>query len=119
MIMFLDYKSPSQNYHKRRLQMGFIMDGLDAETYDRTYADRQLVARIIGYFRPQLTIMLYVAVLVVLNSLMDTAFPILIARSLDTLTTARSLQTAVLLVGTILITGSLSWTFNFLRQRYT
>jgi len=99
--------------------MGFIMDGLDAETYDRAYADRQLVARIIGYFRPQLTIMLFVAVLVVLNSLMDTAFPILIARSLDTLTTARSLQTAVLLVGTILITGSLSWTFNFLRQRYT
>ena len=51
--------------------MGFIMDGLDAETYDRTYADNQLVARIIGYFRPQLTIMLFVAVLVVLNSLME------------------------------------------------
>ena len=57
--------------------MGFIMDGLDAETYDRTYKDNQLVARIIGYFRPQLTVMLIVAVLVVLNSLMDTAFPIL------------------------------------------
>src|SRR6266568_3713917 len=104
---------------QRRLHLGFIMDGLNAETYDRKYADSQLVARIIGYFRPQLTIMLFVAVLVVLNSLMDTAFPILIARSLDTLTAARSLQTAVLLVGTILITGSLSWTFNFLRQRYT
>ena len=66
--------------------MGFIMDGLDAETYDRTYSDRRLVARITGYFRPQLTIMLFVAVLVVLNSLMDTAYPLLIARSLDTLT---------------------------------
>src|SRR5438876_1530244 len=119
MIMFLDYKSPSQNYHKRRLQMGFIMDGLDAETYDRTYSDRRLVARITGYFRPQLTIMLFVAVLVVLNSLMDTAYPLLIARSLDTLTTARSLQTVAILVAVILVTGVFSWTFNFLRQRYT
>src|SRR5712692_5035762 len=99
--------------------MGFIMDGLDAETYDRTYKDNQLVARIIGYFRPQLAVMLIVAVLVVLNSLMDTAFPILIARSLDTITAVQTFQTVGLLVGTILVTGILSWTFNFLRQRYT
>ncbi len=25
--------------------MGFIMDGLDAEAYDRNYSDRQLIAR--------------------------------------------------------------------------
>jgi ABC-type multidrug transport system fused ATPase/permease subunit len=99
--------------------MGFIMDGLDEETYDRKYDDRQLIARIIGYFRPQLQMMLFVALLVVLTSLMDTAFPILIARSLDTLTTTQSAQLIVLLVVIILITGVLSWTFNFLRQRYT
>src|SRR6266849_3113576 len=99
--------------------MGFIMDGLDAETYDRTYKDNQLVARIIGYFRPQLAVMLIVAVLVVLNSLMDTAFPILIARSLDTITAVQTFQTVGLLVGTILVTRILSCTFNFLRQRYT
>ena len=34
--------------------MGFIMDGLDAEEYDRTYTDRQLVGRISRYFRPKL-----------------------------------------------------------------
>ena len=55
--------------------MGFIMDGLEAEAYDRTYSDRQLIARIIGYFRPKLTMMLFVAVLVVLSSLLDIAFP--------------------------------------------
>src|SRR5690348_10462871 len=43
--------------------MGFIMDGLDAEAYDRNYSDRQLIARIIGYFRPKLRIMLIVAAL--------------------------------------------------------
>src|SRR5205823_8700764 len=96
-----------------------IMDGLDAETYDRKYDDRQLISRIIGYFRPQLSLMLFVAVLVVLTSLMDTAFPLLIARSLDIITSAQSAQIIGLLIATILITGVLSWTFNFLRQRYT
>lgn len=33
--------------------MGFIMDGLDAEEYDRSYTDGELVKRIIGYFKPQ------------------------------------------------------------------
>ena len=33
--------------------MGFIMDGLDAEAYDRDYRDRAAVDRILGYFRPQ------------------------------------------------------------------
>jgi ABC-type multidrug transport system fused ATPase/permease subunit len=99
--------------------MGFIMDGLDAEAYDRTYSDRQLIARIIGYFRQHLTIMLFVAVLVVLNSVMDTAFPLLISQGIDTLTTTKTLQAAIVLVVIILITGALSWTFNFFRQRYT
>ena len=37
--------------------MGFIMDGLDAEAYDRTYGDRALLRRILGYFRPKLPVM--------------------------------------------------------------
>ena len=39
----------------KEIIMGFIMDGLDAEAYDREYSDRQLLKRIIGYFRPHLT----------------------------------------------------------------
>ncbi len=41
--------------------MGFLMDGLDPEEYDRTYTDRQLVARIMSYFRPQARKMAVVA----------------------------------------------------------
>ena len=55
--------------------MGFFMDGLDAEAYDRVYKDRQLVARIIGYFRPKLKLMLIVALLVVAGSLLMQHFP--------------------------------------------
>ncbi|HLG63217.1 MAG TPA: ABC transporter ATP-binding protein [Ktedonosporobacter sp.] len=99
--------------------MGFIMDGLDAEAYDRTYKDRQLVGRIIGYFRPHLATMLFVAGLIVFNSLLDTAFPLLISRSLDTLTLSRALQPVFWLVGFILLAAVLSWTCNMFRQWYT
>ncbi len=104
--------------------MGFIMDGLDAETYDREYKDRQLIARIIGYFRPHLAIMGSIAGLIVLNSVMDAAFPFLIARSLDRLQGVSGLnqtiwQQTAWLIAAIFLSGVLSWTFNFFRQKYT
>jgi ATP-binding cassette, subfamily B, bacterial len=99
--------------------VGFIMDGLEAEAYDRSYSDRALIARIIGYFRPKLPVMIVVAVLIVLNSLLDTAFPILISKSIDTLVTSKTLSSAGMLIAIILVTGVLSWICNFFRQRYT
>ena len=104
--------------------MGFIMDGLDAEAYDREYKDRQLLARIIGYFKPHLSVMGFIAVMIVLNSVMDAAFPFLIARSLDRLEGTANLnvtiwQRTAWLIAAIFIAGGLSWTFNFFRQKYT
>jgi ATP-binding cassette subfamily B protein len=99
--------------------MGFIMDGLEAEAYDRSYSDRHLIARIIGYFRPKLAVMIFVAVLIVLSSLLDTAFPILISYGIDAVVTSRAVQTIVLLIAAILISGVLSWGCNFFRQWYT
>ena len=32
--------------------MGFVLDGLETEDYDRQYGDRELVRRIASYFRP-------------------------------------------------------------------
>jgi len=104
--------------------MGFIMDGLDAEAYDREYKDSQLLARILGYFKPHLSVMAIIAVMIVLNSVMDAAFPFLIARSLDRLEGAANLnvtiwQRTAWLIGAIFVSGALSWTFNFFRQKYT
>jgi ATP-binding cassette, subfamily B, bacterial len=104
--------------------MGFIMDGLDAEAYDREYTDRQLLERIIGYFRPHLRTMGLVAGMIALNSVMDAAIPFLIARSLDRLEGAAALnqtiweRTAWLIVA-VFLSGALSWTFNFFRQKFT
>jgi len=99
--------------------MGFILEGLDAEAYDRSYSDRQLIGRIISYFRPKQSLMLAVAGLVVLNSLLDTAFPVLISRSIDTLVTNRAMQIAIWLVVFILLAGVFSWTCNLFRQWFT
>ena len=104
--------------------MGFIMDGLDAETYDREYKDRQLLTRIIRYFKPHLSIMSTIAVMIVLNSVMDAAFLFLIARSLDQLNGTADLnvtiwQRTAWLIAAIFLSGVLSWSFNFFRQKYT
>ena len=102
--------------------MGFIMDGLDAEAYDRTYTDGELLKRIVGYFRPHLGVMGGVAGMVLLNSLMEAAFPILIARGLngiDQVGAAEIWQRSRWLIGAIFLSGVLAWSFNFVRQRYT
>ena len=99
--------------------MGFIMDGLEAEAYDRTYSDRQLIARIIGYFRPKLRMMLLVAVFIILISLFDTVFPVLISYGIDAVVTSRTVQTIVLLTVAILLSGVFSWVSNFFRQWLT
>src|SRR5437763_17118719 len=103
--------------------MGFVMDGLEAEAYDRSYSDRDLLRRIGGYFRPALRAMLFVAALVVLNSVIDTALPIAISRGIDALAT-HTLATpqrsallppaAGLLDGVILLARGLSWPLHFL-----
>lgn len=51
--------------------MGFILDGFDAEEYDRSYSDGVLVRRIVGYFRPEVRRMLIVALMVTGASLVD------------------------------------------------
>jgi ABC-type multidrug transport system fused ATPase/permease subunit len=98
--------------------MGFVMDGLEAEAYDRTYSDRELVRRIVGYFRPALGVMALVAAMIVLNSTLDTALPIGISRGIDALAASPG-TTPWPLIGLILAAGVLSWTCNFVRQWYT
>ena len=96
--------------------MGFIMDGLDAEDYDRTYSDRELVRRILSYFRPQLRRILAVAFMVVLTSLVQTALPIYISYALDQLVEDISTQHVAEIGGIVTLLGVLSWAFNAVRR---
>ena len=99
--------------------MGFIMDGLDAESYDRTYSDRQLLNRIFSYFRPHLPAMVTVAGMIGLNSIMDAVLPLLIARGIDTAAADNSIVRIGALVLAIFVSGILAWAFNYVRQAYS
>lgn len=99
--------------------MGFIMDGIDAEAYDRNYSDRQLLNRIMGYFSSQLRRVSIISSLVVLNSVVDMVLPVLIARGVDQVAADRTNSAVNMLIFLILGATALSWTFNFLRQRLT
>ncbi len=101
--------------------MGFIMDGLAAEGYDREYSDRQLVRRIFAYFRPHLVLMLTVGVAVLLAAVLDASLPILVSAGIDRLSDATDLRAEIWnrvgwLVIAFALAGLLSWGFNFLRQ---
>lgn len=96
--------------------MGFIMDGLDAEAYDRAYGDRVLVKRIISYFRPELPRMLTVAGAILLSSLTSTLLPIYISSSLDQLSAGLSGQALLTITAGIVALGLLGWVFSAVRQ---
>ncbi len=104
--------------------MGFVMDGLDAEAYDREYSDRQLLGRIVGYFRSHFPMMGFVAGMILLGSLLEAAFPFLVARGLDQLGDAADLgetiwQRTAWLIVAIFLTGVVSWASYYFRQKYT
>src|SRR5690625_5608823 len=104
--------------------MGFIMDGLDAEAYDRSYSDRQLLRRLHRYFRPNAGRILFVALLIVLNAGTMALIPVLTARGIDTVTSqsltgAAAFQATGWLLAFMLAAAGLAWTFNCLRQMHT
>lgn len=99
--------------------MGFILDGLDTEAYDRTYSDRELLQRIIEYFRPHARQMLLVAVAITLNAAAGAGGPIVIAQALDVVKTNTSLPVILLMTGGVLLLGSTAWGFNFIQQLFS
>src|SRR5687767_4067383 len=96
--------------------MGFLMDGLDAEAYDRNYTDADLVRRILTYFGPQLRRMGGVVVAITASSLLEVALPVYVSRSLDELTATPSAQQLLNIGGLIMLMGALSWAFNYARR---
>ncbi len=98
--------------------MGFLMEGLEAESYDRAYDDRSLLKRILGYFRPDAAAMVSVVAMVVMGSLLDASLPVLISRGIDRLDAEGEAfgTQGWLLVGAVLVASVLAWVFNYFRQ---
>lgn len=99
--------------------MGFVLNGLEAEDYDRTYGDRVLIGRIAAYFRPHARVMVIVVAMVVLASLSQTVLPVIVARGIDLLGTNPSRSILFMVAGGVVLFGSLEWLFNYIRQNYS
>ncbi|MEZ4540764.1 MAG: ABC transporter ATP-binding protein [Chloroflexota bacterium] len=99
--------------------MGFILDGLETESYDRQYSDRELLERIVGYFRPHRGRMGLIAVMITLNSVMGALGPIVIARAVGLLETNPTTTTMLLIALGVSLVGASAWVFNYIRQSFS
>ena len=99
--------------------MGFVLDGLDAEAYDRKYSDSELLRRIATYFRPHFKTMVLVSLVTAIGALFPPLAAKLISQGIDD--AAKGDDVTVVLVWAALITllGVVGWFVNYVRQRYT
>jgi ATP-binding cassette, subfamily B, bacterial len=97
--------------------MGFILDGLDTEAYDRSYSDRDLMARIYAYFHPHRWAMVLVVLGIVANSVTGSGVTIMISKTIGLVEKNPALHTMLVMTGGVLLLGALSWGFNYFRQR--
>jgi ATP-binding cassette subfamily B protein len=92
--------------------MGFF-DGLDAEKYDRTYADRDLFRRIAGYFKPQWRRLTMVSLLTLAIAGAGSLLPIIVSKGVDLLKGVPALLSVLAVGGAVLAIGIGIWFFNW------
>lgn len=97
--------------------MGFILNGLETESYDRTYRDSELLRRSGRYFKPYTGQMIVVAVAITLSAAAGTGGPILISRALDVLAQNPTTTAIALMTVGVFLLGAMAWGFNFIQQR--
>jgi ATP-binding cassette subfamily B protein len=97
--------------------MGFFMDGLEAEDYDRKYDDKDLVRRIVAYFRRHAKVMAVVAAFAFVASVLNALVPFLISDTLEQLGDDDATFRSVLpIVTAIFLGGIFVWVLNYVRQ---
>lgn len=98
--------------------MGFFSN-LDVEAYDRQYTDRQLVARLIKYFKPQSKRLLYIAFFLTILAATGASLPVLVSRTIDQMQSEVSMRTIIILCATVFMLGLVYWSANWVRRRLT
>ena len=97
--------------------MGFIMDGIGAEDYDRTYGDRELVRRILSYFRAEGRRMLIVSLAVAAAAVLTTALPVVMSRAIDLVAApGAAAGTIAAIVVAVALLNAGSWGLNAVRR---
>ncbi len=94
-----------------------FFSGLGAESYDRKYSDRELVRRILVYFKPHRTRLLWVAFWLAVISVTSAAAPMLVSHGLDMLATTPAAYLLWALAGMVFLMGVITWGGNWVRRR--
>ena len=96
--------------------MGFF-SGLNAESYDRQYSDKELVERILAYFKPHRTALIWVAIWLIVIAASGAAAPMLVSWGLDVMVADPTSKMMWLLAGLVFLMGLVTWAANWLRRR--
>lgn len=96
--------------------MARITAVLEAERYDRVYSDKELVARILHYFKPYKAKVVVITIAIFIMAIMGAALPIIIARSLGDATKAGF---PAVLASLVLIMGVGVWGMMLIRRYLT
>ncbi len=91
--------------------------GLNAESYDRQYSDRQLVRRIAGYFHPYRWYLVLVTVLILLVALAGAATPVLVSRQVEQMELRGTGTGIALVTSLVFLAGVANWGANWGRRR--
>lgn len=103
--------------------MAGIFQGLDAEDYDRTYTDKELVRRIWSYFQKYKQKFNRIVVATVIMSALGTALPIILFRAIQSTADTKQngdsgmpLNTMIWLIVAVFSTGVLTYVVNWYRR---
>lgn len=92
--------------------MGFF-DSLGAEKYDRTYDDKELMRRVVGYFKPQWKRLVVVSLLTLAIAAAGSLLPIIVSRGVDLLKGVPLLWSMLGVGAAVLVIGLAIWFFNW------
>jgi len=96
--------------------MGFILDGLETESYDRKYQDRDLLRRIVAYFLSHSRKITLVAIALTINSAAGSGVPVAISKVIDVVAGDPTINRMAIACGIILSLGVVAWITNFIHQ---
>lgn len=97
--------------------MAALTRGLGAEKYDRIYSDRELVGRIVNYFRPHKVKVIVISIALFMIAAMGALLPIIIANSLNSGDSGS--EYPLLLVILVFVIGVATWGFSAVRRYLT
>ena len=96
--------------------MGFFA-GLNEEKYDRQYADKELLRRILVYIRPHTRKLTGIALTVLLISGAGAMQPLVVSRGVDLMKSQPTLNSILAVTAAVMAIGLTGWCANWVRRR--